>query len=92
MNNHHNIIKAPIVTEKGTKLTNDNKYLFKVDVKAHKIEIKQAIEALFNVKVVDVNTLMGKTKTKRVGRFVGKTNQYKKAIVTLAEGNTIDLN
>ncbi len=92
MNNYYDIIKAPIITEKSAKLASEGKYSFKVDVKTHKTEIKKAIEALFNVKVINVNTITKRPKTKRVGRYVGKTNQYKKAIVTLAEGNTIDLN
>lgn len=91
MNNYRDIIKAPLITEKSTELAKDNKYLFKVDVKANKTEIKQAIEAIFKVKVKEVNTIYVKPKTKRVGRYFGKTNRYKKAIVTLAEGNTIDL-
>jgi large subunit ribosomal protein L23 len=88
---NNDIIKAPIVTEKSSKLAKNNQFVFKVDVKAHKTEIKQAIEKLFNVKVMDVSTINSVPKTKRVGRYVGKTNRYKKAIVTLAEGNKIDL-
>ena len=86
------IIKAPVVTEKSTKLNQDeNKYVFKVDSKATKFEIKQAVENIFKVKVVDVNTLNAKTKKKRVGRYSGLTNRYKKAVVTLAAGQTIEL-
>lgn len=91
INNYRDIIKAPLITEKSTELAKDNKYLFKVDVKAKKTEIKQAIETIFKVKVKRVNTIYVKPKTKRVGRYAGKTNRYKKAIVTLQEGNTIDL-
>ena len=86
------IIKAPVVTEKSTKLNQDEqKYVFKVDPKANKYEIKNAIENIFKVKVVGVSTLNAKTKKKRVGRYSGLTNRYKKAIVTLADGDTIEL-
>ena len=86
------IIKAPVVTEKSTKLNQDeNKYVFKVDPKATKFEIKSAVENIFKVKVVDVNTINAKTKKKRVGRYSGLTNRYKKAVVTLSKGQTIEL-
>ena len=86
------IIKAPVVTEKSTKLNQDEqKYVFKVDPKANKYEIKNAIEQIFKVKVVGVSTINAKTKKKRVGRYSGLTNRYKKAIVTLADGETIEL-
>lgn len=85
------IIKAPLITEKNTKHIAANKYVFKVDRKAHKIEIKQAIEEIFKVKVAKINMITGKPKIKRVGRYTGRTNHYKKAIVTLAEGSQIDL-
>ena len=86
------IIKAPVVTEKSTKLNQDEqKYVFKVDPKANKYEIKNAIESIFKVKVVGVTTINAKTKKKRVGRYSGLTNRYKKAIVTLADGETIEL-
>lgn len=87
-----NIIKAPVITEKSSNISQDDrKYVFKVDAKASKIEIKQAIEKLFKVKVKKVNTLIVKPKRRRVGRYTGMTNKYKKAIVTLAEGNKINL-
>ena len=86
------IIKAPVVTEKSTKLNQDeNKYVFKVDPKANKCEIKDAIEKIFKVKVVGISTINAKTKKKRVGRYSGLTNRYKKAVVTLSEGQTIEL-
>ena len=86
------IIKAPVVTEKGTRLgQEEGKYLFKVDPKATKTEIKTAIEKIFKVKVDSVQTINAKTKKRRVGRYAGVTNKYKKAIVKLAEGQTIDL-
>ena len=82
MENYRNIIKAPIITEKTADLAqNANTYTFSVDTKANKTQIKQAIEALFNVKVESVNTINVQPKKKRVGRYVGKTNKVKKAIV-----------
>ena len=86
------IVKAPVITEKAAVLGQGNQYLFKVDPRANKIEIKQAIEKLFKVKVVAVRTLNVKPKKRRVGRYTGLTNRSKKAIVTLAEGQTIELN
>ena len=69
----------------------DNKYTFQVAIGANKTEIRQAIEAIFNVKVVNVNTIRVMGKTKRMGKYEGKRSDYKKAIVKLAEGNTIPL-
>jgi large subunit ribosomal protein L23 len=88
---HHAIVRAPSVTEKSTLLRGENKYVFKVDPSATKIEIRAAIEALFDVKVVSINTLNVKGKKKRMGRFVGKRSDWKKALVKLAEGDKIDL-
>ena len=87
-----NVIKAPIITEKSAALAENNVITFKVDTKANKTQIKQAVETLFNVKVESVNTVNVKPKKKRVGRYVGKTNRVKKAIVKLKEGNSIELN
>ncbi len=92
MENHRNIIKAPIVTEKSADLAqNANTYTFSVDTKANKTQIKQAIEAIFNVKVENVNTVNVRPKKKRVGRYTGTTNKVKKAIVKLKEGSSIEL-
>ena len=92
MNNYRDIIKAPISTEKTENLKeNNNTITFSVDVKANKTQIKQAIEKLFNVKVESVNTVNVHPKKKRVGRYTGKTNNVKKAIVKLAEGSSIEL-
>jgi len=77
-------VRRPIVTEKATILMEQNKYTFEVIPKATKPEIKAAIENLFNVKVVQVNTLLPPRKKRRVGRFVGYKPQYKRAIVTVA--------
>ena len=87
--NNYDIIFAPIITEKTAAMEENSTYVFKVDARAYKTQIKQAIEAAFNVKVEKVNTLNVHPKTKRVGRYTGKTNRYKKAIVKLAEENTI---
>jgi len=86
------IIKAPVITEKSSVLAQEGKYVFKVDPKANKTEIKEAIEKIFKVKVESISTINAKTKKRRVGRYTGLTNRYKKAIVKLAEGQTIDLN
>ena len=85
------IIKAPIITEKAEALKENGQYCFRVSEKASKPEIKEAIEKLFNVHVKKINTLNIQKKKKRVGRYYGRTNRGKKAIVTLAEGETIDL-
>ena len=85
------IIKAPVITEKSQAAQAEGKYTFKVDPKATKLELKAAVEKIFNVKVTDVRTMNVKPKKRRVGRYTGLTNRTKKAIVTLAEGQTIDL-
>ena len=85
------ILKAPVITEKSEIAKEAGKYTFKVDPKANKLEIKEAIEKLFNVKVTAIRTINVKPKKKRVGRYSGLTNRTKKAIVTLQEGQTIDL-
>ena len=85
------IIKAPIITEKAEAEKMNGKYTFLVSEKANKTEIKQAIEKIFDVHVKSIKTLNIKTKKRRVGRYTGLTNRGKKAIVTLSEGETIDL-
>ena len=85
------IIKAPIITEKSELEKSNGKYTFLVDEKANKTEIKEALEKIFDVHVKSIRTLNIKTKKRRVGRYTGLTNRGKKAIVTLAEGETIDL-
>ena len=77
------IIIAPIVTEKSNDGLQEGKYTFKVNKKATKIDIARAVEKLFEVKVLKVNTVTVKGKTKRVGRYEGKTSDWKKAIVTI---------
>jgi large subunit ribosomal protein L23 len=85
------LVHRPIVTEKATTLLEENKYVFEVALKSSKPEIKAAIETLFNVKVTKVNTLVPARKKKRVGKFLGYKALYKRAIVTLNEGDTITL-
>lgn len=85
------LVLKPIVTEKATMLLEQNKYVFDVQTKATKPEIKAAIESLFDVKVVKVNTIRPPRKKKRVGKFVGYKPLYKRAIVTLTEGDSIVL-
>jgi len=85
------IIKHPIITDKTTQYIEENKYCFAVDYKANKTNIKEAIEYLFNVKVNKVNTSKIPPKTKRVGRFIGKKTQYKKAIIELKDKYKINL-
>ena len=92
LSNYRDIIKAPVITEKSSNIaSNDRKYVFKVDAKANKSQIKDAIEKIFKVKVESVNNVNVHPKKKRVGRYSGMTNKYKKAIVTLVNGNKIDL-
>lgn len=93
MANYRDVIKAPIITEKSADLQqNNNVITFSVDPKANKTQIKQAVEKIFNVKVENVNTVNVKPRKKRVGRYAGKTNKVKKAIVKLAPGSSIELN
>lgn len=92
----HDILVRPLITEKMTNITAaQGKYGFVVNPKANKFEIAKAIEEKFNVHVVDVKTINRKGKTKvqfrKAGRFVGRTPKYKKAVITLKEGETIEL-
>ena len=87
--NNYDMIFAPVITEKSASMEAEGKYVFKVDVRANKTQIKQAIEKLFNVKVESVNIMNTHPKDRRVGKYSGKTNRYKKAIVKLASGSTI---
>ncbi len=89
--NHYDVIRSPVITEKATILAENNQVVFTVAKTATKPEIKAAVEALFKVKVTGVNTLVRKGKVKRFKGFVGKQNDVKKAIVTLAEGHRIDI-
>ena len=88
---HYDVIVAPHITEKSTLLSEQNAIVFKVAKDASKPEIKAAVEALFNVKVTGVNTIVSKGKTKRWKGQTYQRSDAKKAIVTLAEGETIDI-
>lgn len=85
------ILIRPLISERSTDLMTEGKFVFVVDKRANKIQIAAAVEEIFKVDVLAVNTVNVKGKTKRRGRTVGKTNSYKKAIVKLAEGQTIEL-
>ena len=85
------IIKSPVITEKATMGSQEGKVTFRVSIDASKPEIKQAIERLFEVKVTDVNTSILKGKVKRFRNTMGKRSDVKKAVVTLAEGQTLDV-
>ncbi len=85
------IIRRPLLTEKGTAMGEEgNKVLFEVTMRANKIEIRKAVEKIYHVKVTTVHTQIVRGKMKRQGRSVGKRPNWKRAIVTLAEGSSID--
>lgn len=88
---HYDVIVSPVITEKSTRASEQNKAIFNVRLDADKAAIKSAVEALFNVKVTKVNTLVREGKTKRFRNTLGKHSDMKKAIVTLAEGQNINL-
>ena len=85
------IIKYPLITDKATRLLENNQYTFIVDSSSNKTAIKMAIESLFNVEVIKITTSNLPKKKKRIGKYIGWKPQYKKAIVTLSENNTINL-
>lgn len=92
MKDYTDIIIEPLITEKSNTIASDGKsYVFKVNKKANKFQIKDAVEKAFKVKVVNVNTLITKPKDKRVGKHTGKTKTFKKAIVTLKDGDSISM-
>ena len=92
MTDYRDVIIRPIITEKSMKLLDeDNKVTFEVAKGVNKIEVRQAVEALFHVDVVKVNILNVKPQTRRVGRYVGKTNAVHKAVVRIKEGQSINL-
>ncbi|MFN7178906.1 50S ribosomal protein L23 [Hyphomonas sp.] len=88
---HYDVIRRPLITEKSTLVAEQNKIVFEVAPGADKQAIKEAVEALFKVKVTKVNTLVQKGKTKRFRGFLGRRSDVKKAIVTLAEGQSVDI-
>ena len=91
MKHYSDIIIAPVITEKSMLERNNGVYTFKVVKTASKDEIKKAVEDAFKVEVVKVNTLNTKSKRRRVGKYPGRTKTYKKAIVTLKDGSSIEI-
>jgi large subunit ribosomal protein L23 len=91
MKHYSQVIRSPLITEKGTLVNEQaNQVLFKVAPDANKVEIQKAVEQFFNVKVVKVRTVRVLGKVRRVGRSIGRRSDWKKAYVTLAEGQRID--
>ena len=88
---HYAVIRSPVITEKSTAALEHNKVIFNVARSATKGDIKAAVEALFKVKVTAVNTLVRKGKNRRFRGILGRTSDVKRAIVTLAEGQSIDV-
>lgn len=92
MSGVYSVLKRPLLTEKGTDQKETmNKYLFEVDRRANKIQVKSAVEKIFNVKVDDVHTINVKGKVKRMGKNVGNRPDWKKAIVKLKQGEKIEI-
>ena len=91
MRDPQTVLLKPMVSEKSLMMMDENKYSFFVAKDANKIEIKHAVETLFDVKVIEVTTRINKGKLKRMGRFLGKRSDTKRAIVTLAEGDKIEI-
>jgi large subunit ribosomal protein L23 len=89
--NHYDLIRKPLITEKSTMASENNAVVFEVAIEANKPQIKEAVEAVFGVKVKAVNTTITKGKTKRFRGIKGRRADVKKAYVTLEEGNTIDV-
>jgi large subunit ribosomal protein L23 len=88
---HYDVIRKPVITEKATMASENGAVVFEVAIDANKLQIKEAVEALFGVKVKAVNTTITKGKQKRFRGQMGRRNDVKKAYVTLVEGNTIDV-
>ena len=89
--NPRDVLLRPLITEKTSLMMQENKYTFKVPVTANKTEFRQAVESIWNVKVLSVTTMRVSGKTKRMGKNIGRTSDYKKAIVRLAEGQTLPI-
>jgi large subunit ribosomal protein L23 len=89
--NINDVLVKPLITEKNTMLGALNKYTFKVDPRANKTQIKAAVQTIFKVDVTKVNTISVPPKTRRVGRSVGKSSPWKKAVVTVREGQRIEI-
>ncbi len=90
MKEPHQVVKRPMITEKSTRQKEANQIAFMVDLKANKVEIRHAVEKLFKVKVLGVRTMHMLGKKKRMGRFMGVKSDWKKALVTLREGDRIE--
>lgn len=86
----HDIIVRPVITEKSSRMMEQNQYTFEVHPRANKIQIKEAVQEVFKVKVQKVHTIKVRPKPKRMGAFLGKSRSWKKAIVTLVEGERIE--
>lgn len=91
MKNPHDVLKGLLRTEKGSRLMALNQYLFWVDMASNKIEIRNAVEEIYKVKVASVNTVMARGKMRRIRYQAGKTSDWKKAIVTLKDGSKIEV-
>lgn len=91
MSEHRSIIQKPIITEKATLMREGNKYVFRVDKRANKIQIRQAVESIFGVHVESVRTVSVPSKPKRQGLYAGKVAGWKKAYVTLRSGDSIEV-
>jgi large subunit ribosomal protein L23 len=91
MKDHHDVVLSPVVSEKSYGLLDEGRYTFIVDSRANKTEIKQAVEQIFGVRVTKVNTMNRRGKRKRRGMHYGKRKDIKRAYITLAEGDEIDI-
>ena len=89
--NINEVLIKPLITEKNTMLGAEGKYTFKIDRRANKTQVKEAVEAIFKVEVTAVNTISVPPKSRRVGRTIGKTQAWKKAVVTLRAGQRIEI-
>jgi large subunit ribosomal protein L23 len=87
----HEVLRRPVITEKNTQLNEQARYVFEVAREANKLQIQQAVEAIFKVSVIGVNTINVPSKPRRFGRSLGRTKPWKKAIVSLAKGQRIEL-
>ncbi|MBP9791848.1 MAG: 50S ribosomal protein L23 [Rickettsiales bacterium] len=88
----YDVLRAPVITEKSTILSQFSKYVFKVNVDVAKATVKRAVESIFNVKVLKINSIKTKGKVKMFRRIKGERSDYKKMIITLEKGKSIDLN
>jgi len=91
MKDYRDIVIRPIITERGNDSMSIGRYTFEVSIDSNKLQIKKAVEDLFKVNVVDVNTIIVKGKIRGIGRFKGKRKNWKKAVVSLREGDSIPL-